>query len=885
MALTNTFFTYCTEDQHTIDVVVKDLAEKGVNLTHDLRKENLQRSVRQQMREQKKPVWLFISDEFLRSSEGMNNVLSFLEDPVLSVYIQPVVIGQLKSDQEYIDFWKNEYRSIRARKDQIPPLELETYNWRVIIIRSIQNEIADFLGHLKTFKIISFEEFKQDDYLYFYDVQGVAAPIEKKEEPEVVPAPTPEPEPTLPTPVEVAIEKTVPIEEVEAPAITPVEQPILPKTEEPAIVLEPENEQLPEGIEESFELLPIELIDEPEEQTATKEKEEAPPVSITEPQVSYENLLKEDELDEEFEEETPTKPTILLTYAEQESIFRKSLKKIRKGKPLSALKGLSKILESLPNDPQANYYYGMLHQDVVGDREIAFEHLERVILHSKGNDDAYIRLAQIAEENDDAFLAKNYLEKAASLDTENPQTLYQLGLLLKHHFPLQQDKALSYFEKAIILAPGQAEFHYQYGQLLLEMNSVKKAQRELTLATRLDENHLLAYYELAKTQLFLDKPKKARKFYLKACKNNRHLKTAFNDQFFGIISDKDLTTKEKKKRPTKGHETPNTKKSFMKTKEPKKNQENIAKSNKKNTDKAVKGKQSKKKKIKKQETKKSDSREPDGASLIEALKEYKKKKTKKTHNPLAFITGATSGIGQATAHELAKLNYHLIISGRRKERLEALKSTLEQAYDIKVKTLTFDVRNEEAVKAAIHSLSKKWSNIDLLINNAGLAKGFEPIQEGNTEDWDLMIDTNVKGLLYVTRVIVPNMVKRKSGHIINISSVAGKEVYPKGGVYCASKHAVEAITKGLRIDLLEHGIRVSSVAPGHVETEFAQVRYEGNEDKIRQAYQGFTPLSAKDIAETIVFIATRPPNVNVQDVLLFNVRQANATIINRQTEE
>ena len=246
----------------------------------------------------------------------------------------------------------------------------------------------------------------------------------------------------------------------------------------------------------------------------------------------------------------------------------------------------------------------------------------------------------------------------------------------------------------------------------------------------------------------------------------------------------------------------------------------------------------------------------------------------------ALITGATSGIGKACAFKFAQNNYNLILTGRREDRLLELKNELQKEYENEVITLTFDVREREAVKIAIDSLLDK--TIDVLVNNAGLAAGLDHIQDGSMDDWDQMIDTNVKGLLYVTKAITPLMAARRSGHIINIGSIAGKEVYPKGNVYCASKHAVDALTKGMRIDLLESGIKVTQVAPGAVETEFSMVRFKGDKETADNVYKGFEPLHAEDIAEVTFYVTTLPPHVNINDLLIMPTAQASATNLTRK---
>ena len=245
-----------------------------------------------------------------------------------------------------------------------------------------------------------------------------------------------------------------------------------------------------------------------------------------------------------------------------------------------------------------------------------------------------------------------------------------------------------------------------------------------------------------------------------------------------------------------------------------------------------------------------------------------------------FITGATSGIGKATAEFLAQHNYRLILCGRKENRLKELKQTL--AKQTAITTLQFDVRDKEAVFSAIESLPENFREIDVLINNAGNAHGLSSIQEGDINDWDAMLDINVKGLLYVSRAILPKMIERNSGFIVNIGSTAGKEVYPNGNVYCASKSAVEAINKGMRMDLNQYNIRVSAIHPGLVETAFSDVRFKGDTERAKKVYQGYKALQPEDIAEIIHFVITRPYHINIEDLVVFPSAQASATIINKK---
>ena len=245
----------------------------------------------------------------------------------------------------------------------------------------------------------------------------------------------------------------------------------------------------------------------------------------------------------------------------------------------------------------------------------------------------------------------------------------------------------------------------------------------------------------------------------------------------------------------------------------------------------------------------------------------------------ALITGATSGIGKATAERFAKEGIALVVCGRRQERLDELVEELSK--QVPLHSLTFDVRNRSDVATAIASLPKDFSQIDILVNNAGNAHGLDTIQEGNLDDWDAMLDINVKGLLYVSKAIIPGMIERNEGHIINIGSLAGKEVYPKGNVYCASKHAVDAINQGMRKDLNEFGIRVGAINPGLVETEFSEVRFKGDNERAKTVYQGYKALQAEDIADIIHFVVTRPYHVNIADLLVLPSAQASSTLLKK----
>ena len=249
---------------------------------------------------------------------------------------------------------------------------------------------------------------------------------------------------------------------------------------------------------------------------------------------------------------------------------------------------------------------------------------------------------------------------------------------------------------------------------------------------------------------------------------------------------------------------------------------------------------------------------------------------------IILITGATSGFGKATAKLFAKNNCHLIITGRRQDRLDRLANKLIDRHGVRVLSLCFDVRDAEATAEAIATLPENWKQIDILINNAGLASGLSKIQDGDLEDWNKMIDTNIKGLLHVSKAVMPIMIEHKRGHIINISSTAGKEVYLNGNIYCATKHAVDAISKSMRIDMLEYGIKVTQICPGAAETEFSEVRFHGDKERAKEMYKGFTPMTADDVANAIFYTATLPAHLCINDLVITSLDQANSYYINRK---
>ncbi|MFT6319440.1 MAG: NADP-dependent 3-hydroxy acid dehydrogenase YdfG/Tfp pilus assembly protein PilF [Granulosicoccus sp.] len=543
---------------------------------------------------------------------------------------------------------------------------------------------------------------------------------------------------------------------------------------------------------------------------------------------------KKEEKKEEVKEE------VKLTWQEQ---LKKANSLIEDGKLHAGLNLMREISEENDENVILKYEYASKLLEGGENNKAARRELEKIITLDPNHLDAYLQLSALANKKGDYLLSKSYLEKVLELDEKNADLLYQLGVLTTTKFPDLQDQAAHYFKLSIKIDDSNPDVHYRYGLILDEhLKKPKKALRQFEITKELQDNHRFVSYDLALMYYRFGEFKKAAKYYHQACKINPELKTETNDRAFLGAIESNVNAKA----------TSNLDDRFQDLSEPS---------------------------IKKQEAAISKNRIEKDNSTITFTDEAPQRN--ENFDKVVLITGATSGIGKATATIFARNGYRLILTGRRSDRLADIKADFEKNYPTEVQTLEFDVRKIDDAQAAIASLPEEFNSIDLLINNAGLAKGFEPIHEGKLEDWETMIDTNVKGLLYMTRIVSPGMVARQKGHIINICSTAGHEVYPKGNVYCASKHAVDALTKGMRLDLYKHGLRVSQVSPAHVEeTEFAKVRFDGDEERAK-IYEDFQPLRAEDVANTIYFIATQPAHVNIQDVMMMGRQQANSSNLDR----
>lgn len=439
------------------------------------------------------------------------------------------------------------------------------------------------------------------------------------------------------------------------------------------------------------------------------------------------------------------------------------------------------------------------------------------------------------------------LEKVLTLDPTNARAFFLLGKLSEQY--KEKKLAQSYYEKALKSTPDYAEAHLALGRMLLkEPNHLEEGIAHLGEARKLLPDHAEVWAEYGEALLLNDETKKAAKAFKKAFKldpDNEYYPTRLAELYFQMGDRVKALRYYKEKQ--RGPAVPEDKPTPVQEIPP-------------------------------------PVHAPEAASTH--LKEVE------DHRPAApvsspsqvltvLITGATSGIGRATARLFAEKGHRLILTGRREDRLFALQAELEQLHNASILPLAFDIRQEAVTRQLIRALPESWTKIDVLINNAGGAHGLAPIHEGNVEDWDAMIDTNIKGLLYMTRAVTPGMVARQAGHVINVCSTAGKETYPNGNVYCATKHAVDALTKAIRQDLMPHRVCVSQVSPGHVEeTEFALVRFAGDKERAR-IYEDFNPLTARDVADAIYYMITRPAHVQIHDIVLTGSQQATSTQIDR----
>ena len=927
---------YCIDNLPLAEGIEQALSSTRYSFQHFYCKKSQSKppeTLAEQLQHHEGAIILLISDNFLKSLNCMNQSLKLIN--TRSSDIIPVVVDGRKLDEDtgeyinistqfekigdiipYINYWQNQYLDLRSQRSSIETdvnYDKEGFGEHLRILRQVSSEVSEFLRVLRNMQHYTFEEFSEDHFEALFQY------LDDEEEWEAFRAKTPnlafqddseEYDPSYEEEPEgeamdedlsaeadesdEALPDTSAIPGIELlegrdninkiiqnkrsqPELDPIKLPNEEESEEedqpnanPQDIFNvpEENEEVPE---EDSEVLHDLLVDEqlggpasPEEDEEVEEKEEP------------ESILADAEEDEEipFEDEQSNEPPLPLDLSEEFEVQKNEAEKMSQDAyPVENEFSVDDIIEqafALANADQLEdainmmqqatnqfeeqeslrYHFALILAQNTSELNSAIHQLEALLKlapnHLQGN---FLmgELAEIQERYEDA---KGYYDIVIDKAPSYQDVYARLGIVTLNLAPLDKKAAKKYFKKAIKLNPKHVDAHYQYALLANELKAKpKKAIKYLKKTLELQPQHPFANYDLALLYHNMEHPIDAHFYYQKAIAINPELRTDENDAAFS--------------KPAK--KAKKVKKAFLK-------RDNTMSSPNKEDKLSL-------------ESSDTLSALKENINKLEALLAEKAQVSPSVTTPkvdqTVLITGATAGIGRATAITFAENGYRLILNGRRIERLEELKSELEEEYQSDILLLPFDVRDVQAIQSAIDNLPANWRDIDILINNAGKAKGFAPIHEGELRHWEEMIDVNIKGLLYLTRAVSPSMVARNSGHIINLGSTAGKEVYPNGNVYCATKFAVEALTKAIRLDLYKHNIKVSQVSPGHVEeTEFALVRFDGDTERAK-IYEDFNPLTSRDVAETIFFIASRPAHVNVQDILMMGTQQAGSNFIDR----
>lgn len=828
---------YCAENEEVAQKIITDLAP-----IISLRKVAIQRDQEQSLASTLKgfegAIILLISDNFLRSTKCMEHGLSLLNEhghDVLPVVIPgyrlaengekevvPTSFERVSDIIQYINFWQDRYLDLRRQKREDDSLDNEGFATHLKAVRDISGEAGEFIRLLRSNLHLEQYQFQHNAYQQlFIFLDETEAGDEFRES---------------------FADTTQPADQEEVPV----------NNDTPESSTEDHEEAPPldlTGIP-GLDLLPPTSTEEEEEEIGTEVLEGAPSQEITSEHIETDKSSDVEEITEGESEDEAATPEVQPEMEEedfgievlegepnQESadnsedeaglLVEKAWRLADNDSMSDGITLLEAGLESFPNNEELRYNYALLlAQD---DRAPeASEQVNYLLTKNPQHENGLFLAGELADLDGQPTLARKYFARLVRINEQGADVWFRLGELSLQAEPEATGKAVKYFKEAAKREGTPEDAYYQLGLLYAgALDQPQKALKAFQKTIALNPEHAFVYYDLALLYHRQNEHEQAYNAYQQAISINPEFKTPENDAVFKLMAHKSDLQQEQ------------------------------------NTLLALK----------------------DNISRLEALIQQREAssllESEIGKGKYILITGATSGIGRATAAKFAANGYRLIITGRREERLHALQQELNERYGTESYALVFDVRSAEAVQSAIDSLPPEWSNIDILMNNAGKAKGFDPIHEGHLEHWDEMIDTNVKGLLYVTRAVTPGMVARGHGHVINVASTAGKEVYPKGNVYCATKFAVDALTKSMRLDLHQHGVRVSQVAPAHVEeTEFALVRFDGDQEKAN-IYEGFQPLTSRDVAETVFFIAQQPAHVNILDVVLQGTQQASSTVIDR----
>ncbi len=780
-------------------------------------------------------IVLLITDNLLKSTSAMAGALRFLQNQFNRIL--PIVADGVAQDEQtgawrsvpthfervsdiiqYINYWQDRYLDVRRQKRHLEGIDEEGFNAHLRIMRDISSEIGEFLRMLRSAECVEWSALYQHNYQRFFEFMGDARYTSFV-------TPAVEPQADNPPPV-VEKQTTAPDEEPEPQPLSEAQMEEL--ISEPHINLQdiPGMDLLQQPTPDDIRLAEEDLsrLAHDVEQYFETPSSPFPAADAAPAEVEASTIA-----------EAPA-PDPAAIQAKVEQTLRESMHLAASGQQADALAMLAQAIDEHPNEDALRYRYAWMLTQHGSEMPEAARQLEILLNSHPDHTDARFLLGELAEYQGDFAKARACYQKVLHLNPKHSAAWYRLGMVLQGHYPQELTEAMQAFEKAVALDASNADAHYQLALLHNDAGSESLAEDILHRVLQLEPGHPFAWYDLALLYHRRQDAEAAWNAYQQAVINNPELKTPQNDMAFEY---------HRNQRSTRASEIIEREQSALAEMRENLNRlENLLR-----------------------------EREAELQQLMEA-------KASAPHQTV-LITGATSGIGRATALLLAEQGYRLILAGRRAERLQELQAHLATEYGTQVLTLVLDVRDAQAVQQAISNLPSEWATIDVLINNAGKAKGLNLIHEGHLEHWDEMIDTNIKGLLYMTRAVAPAMVARRSGHIINVCSTAGKETYPKGNVYCATKFAVDALTKSMRQDLYTHNVRVSQISPAHVEeTEFALVRFDGDAQRAK-IYEDFQPLHARDVAEAIYFIMNRPPHVDILDIVLGGTQQASAMLIDR----
>lgn len=890
--MTKIILAYCNENAELAATLEQKLARAGAPIAFITNAPNAPAGqFSAEVMATTEPVLLLITDNYLKNANCMTSALGMIQTLLRQQRATIIVADGKQADGapapthferladviRYLNHWQSAFLDITNREQHAnSPAEHTALESQVAVIHDISVEVGEFIGALRDAGFMRWEDLERDDF----------APVLKK------------------------LDLTHWEENYHYEEHTEPEQP--GETSPPPPYLPPST--LLEAPQVTGPLAPV--FDIGDSYTAPATPPPAPPVVLPEPTAALEaepELPAQKEEEEVFapiQPETAPLPTPELA-AEIKQTIDDAWFWLERGHTERGMQVFQTAVEQYPHDDLLRSEYLKALSRYAPDSESASEQLG--ILHDQGLPEArsYDLMGEIAFGKGDYDFAKYCWERTASLDHHYAGIWEKLGRLSDENLG-EPEAAAHYFNLVLESDPTRLDLRERLAQLLMDtLHRPADTIPHLRQILAEQPHHPSAWFDLARACKATGDDQQAEVYYRKATGIKPSLKTEENDQTFIPQVESGLNT------PQEVAEEIPAEEDAMPVDQPEEMPEAVSGDESEEleeepleapADEAIEAPAQVVSIFEggEEEEEEEDHQEPEPPLDLhpeetadeeahfletpptsqEALSGEGANLNPSTLHPppltlTVLITGATSGIGRATAELFAREGHRLILTGRRTERLEELKNHFEQEYQREVLTLHFDVRNPVATETALNHLPENWHNIDVLVNNAGLAKGLAPIHEGSLLHWETMIDTNLKGLLYVTRLVAPGMVARRRGHIINVGSVAGKEVYANGNVYCATKFAVDALTRAIRLDLVKHNIRVSQVSPGHVEeTEFALTRFDGDAERAK-IYEDFQPLKASDVAEVIYFMATRPAHVNILDIEIMATQQASATVIDR----